>query len=95
MRSLKAVLSRVNQLAERAQAAANDGTPAQLVAILLQGRQHARTGHRPDLPSDDELRQRARTRAEATLIERLIAGRRRLERWRNERPEHQSPNQPE
>ena len=81
MKSLKPVLSRVNQIAQRAQTAATELSPAALVAILQQGRQNARLGIRPKLQTDEELRAGVRTRAGAVLIERLIARRRRYEEY--------------
>jgi hypothetical protein len=65
-----------NQITERAQATTRQ---VDIVAILKQGRENARLGIRPTPRNDDELRQLVRTRADAILIERLIAGRRRYQ----------------
>jgi hypothetical protein len=81
-RSLRAVLSRVNKIAERARAADGESSQDRVAAILQQARQNARLGIRPQPKSDDELRRCVRTRADAVLIERIIAGRRRYEEFR-------------
>lgn len=86
MRSLRSILSRVNQIAERAQSL---GSGMDIVeSRLLAARERRVAGLAPSEPewwskTDDELRQRARGSGEAMkLTERLIGARKRLKQHR-------------
>lgn len=83
MRSLKTVLSRVNQLAERARNGRAGDLMERITARLLEARKRCAAGIPHPEPAwwsnpDDELRQRAGVGEPRRIVERLIGARRRL-----------------